>query len=67
MLVMLTYCKESMLMSGDMLLVASGRQERVESGLRLYTTRYLVLLLVSALGAVINALCTVAFSNLFDF
>ena len=64
MLVMLTYCKESMLMSSDMLLVATGKSERVESGIRLYCTRYLVLALVSILAAVLDSLCFRAFSRL---
>ncbi|MCL2495780.1 MAG: stage II sporulation protein M [Oscillospiraceae bacterium] len=65
-LVMLTYCKESMLMSGDMLLVLNNKQDKMESSLRLYITRYLVLLLVSVLAAALDALCFAAFSGIFE-
>lgn len=65
-LIMLAYCKESMLMSGDMLLMLTGKQERTESSLRLYATRYLVLLLVSILAAALDAICFSAFSGIFE-
>ena len=65
-LIMLAYCKESMLMSSDMALVLTGKQEQMESGLRLYVTRYLVLLLVAVLAAALDALCFAAFSGIFE-
>jgi len=65
-LIMLAYCKESMLMSGDMLLVLGNRQDQMESSLRLYVTRYLVLLLVSILAAALDALCFAAFAGIFE-
>ena len=65
-LLMLSYCKESMVMSGDMLLMLSGKVPRAENSLRLYTTRYLMLLLLSMLAAVLDALCFSAFSGIFE-
>jgi len=65
-LIMLAYCKESMLMSGDMLLVVSNKQEKMESSLRLYVTRYLVLLLASVLAAALDALCFAMFAGIFE-
>ena len=65
-LLMLAYCKESMLMSGDMLLVLTNKQEKMESSLRLYITRYLVLLLVSVLAAALDAICFAAFAGIFE-
>jgi len=65
-LIMLAYCKESMLMSGDMLLVLNNKQDKMESSLRLYVTRYLVLLLVSVLAAALDALCFAAFAGIFE-
>ncbi|MCL2300481.1 MAG: hypothetical protein FWC27_10105 [Firmicutes bacterium] len=65
-LIMLAYCKESMLMSGDMLLVLGNKQDKMESSLRLYTTRYLVLHLVSVLAAALDALCFAAFAGIFE-
>ena len=65
-LIMLSYCKESMLMSGDMLLVLHNKQDKMESSLRLYITRYLVLLLVSIPAAALDALCFAAFSGIFE-
>jgi len=65
-LIMLAYCKESMLMSGDMALVITGKQDKMESSLRLYVTRYLVLLLVGVLAAALDALCFSAFSGIFE-
>jgi len=53
-------------MSGDMLLVLTNKQEKMESSLRLYVTRYLVLLLVSVLAAALDALCFAAFANIFE-
>ncbi|MDR1464203.1 MAG: stage II sporulation protein M [Oscillospiraceae bacterium] len=67
MLIMLTYCKESMLMSGDMLLTVTGKQDRVESTVRHYTRRYLLLLLLSGGSAMVDALCFTAFAKLFSF
>jgi hypothetical protein len=65
-IVMLAACKESMLMSSDMLLMLNGKLERVESSLRLYTTRYFVLLLSSLAAAALDALCFAAFSGVFE-
>jgi len=65
-LVMLAGCKESMLMSGDMLLMLTGKLERPETGLRLYATRYMVLLLLCVLAAALDALCFAAFSGVFE-
>jgi len=65
-LTMLAYCKESMLMSGDMLLILNNKQDRMESSLRLYVTRYLVLMLVSVLAAALDALCFAAFAGIFE-
>jgi len=65
-LIMLAYCKESMLMSGDMALVLTGKQDKMESSLRLYVTRYLVLLLVTVLAAALDAMCFAAFSGIFE-
>jgi len=65
-LLMLSYCKESMVMSGDMLLMLTGKQPRAESSLRLYTARYLLLLLLSVFAAVLDALCFSAFSGIFE-
>jgi len=65
-LIMLAACKESMLMSSDMLLMLGGKLERAESSLRLYTTRYFVLLLSSAAAAAMDALCFAAFSGVFE-
>jgi hypothetical protein len=65
-LIMLAYCKESMLMCGDMALVITGKQDKMESSLRLYVTRYLVLLLVTVLAAALDALCFSAFSGIFE-
>ena len=66
MLIMLAYCKESMLMSGDMALVLANKQDKMESSLRLYITRFLVLLLVTVLAAALDALCFSAFSGIFE-
>ena len=66
MLIMLAYCKESMLMSGDMALVIANKQDKMESSLRLYVTRYLVLLLVGVLAAALDAICFSAFSGIFE-
>ena len=65
-LIMLTGCKESMLMSSDMLLMLNGKLERVESSLRLYTTRYFVLALTSILAAALDAACFSVFSGVFE-
>ncbi|MDR1733495.1 MAG: hypothetical protein LBR73_01225 [Oscillospiraceae bacterium] len=65
MLVMFTYCKEAMLMSGDMLLVATKRADRVESSLRSYAARFIVLLLASAGAALLDAVCFAAFARFF--
>ncbi|MDR2524934.1 MAG: stage II sporulation protein M [Oscillospiraceae bacterium] len=65
MLVMLAACKESMLMSGDMLLIASGKSDRVESNFRMFTARYFVLLLLCAGAAILDAACFRAFSGMF--
>ena len=65
-LLMLAYCKESMGMSGDMLLLLSGKQDRAESSLRLYTARHLMLVLLSFLAAVLDALCFSAFAGIFE-
>lgn len=64
-LVMLAACKESILMSSDMLLMLGGKLDRAESNLRLYSTRYAVLLLVSVIAAALDALCFSAFSGVF--
>ena len=66
MLVMLAACKESMLMSSDMLLLLGGKLDRAESGLRLYSTRYVVLLMVTAVAAVLDAICFAVFSGIFE-
>lgn len=65
MLIMLAACKESMLMSGDMLLVATGKADTVESSWRMFNARYLVLLLLSVIAALLDALCFRAFSGMF--
>jgi hypothetical protein len=65
-LVMLAYCKESMLMSGDMLLMATGKLEHAESSMRLFTSRYLMLLLITVLAAALDTLCFTAFSGVFQ-
>ena len=65
-LVMLAGCKESMLMSSDMLLMLNGKLERAESGLRLYSTRFMVLTMVSVIAAVLDALCFAVFSGIFE-
>ncbi|MDR3313841.1 MAG: stage II sporulation protein M [Oscillospiraceae bacterium] len=67
MLIMLAACKESMLMSSDMLLVATGKAECVESNWRMFSARYLVLLLLSILAALLDAVCFRAFSGMFPF
>ena len=65
-LIMLAGCKESMLMSSDMLLMLNGKLERAESSLRLYTTRYFVLVLTSVLAAALDAACFSVFSGVFE-
>ncbi len=67
MLIMLAACKESMLMSGDMLLIATGKSDCVESSWRMFNARYLVLLLLSILAALLDAICFRAFSGMFTF
>ncbi|MDR2752891.1 MAG: stage II sporulation protein M [Oscillospiraceae bacterium] len=65
-LIMLETCKDSMCMSGDMLLLVTGKLERAESPLRRYVSRYAAPLLCSALAAVLDALCFAAFHNVFQ-
>ena len=65
-LVMLAGCKESMLMSSDMLLMLGGKLERAESNLRLYSTRYFVLVLASIFAAALDALAFMVFSGVFE-
>ncbi|MDR2646502.1 MAG: stage II sporulation protein M [Oscillospiraceae bacterium] len=67
MLAMLTYCKESMLMAGDMLLVAAKKSEQAEVNLRLFALRFAVLLIPCALASVVDAACHLMFAGLFSF
>ncbi|MDR1928147.1 MAG: stage II sporulation protein M [Oscillospiraceae bacterium] len=65
MLILLAAAKEGMLMAGDMLLTVTGKQERVESGIRMYSLRFLVLAVLCVPAALLDALCFSAFSGLF--
>ena len=66
MLVMLSYCKESMAMAGDMLLLIGGKLEHAENTPRQYISRYLGLLAVSIFAAITDALCYAMFVGVFE-
>ena len=65
-MIMLSYCKESMAMSGDMLLMLTCKLTRTEGNLRAYASRYLLALLMTLLAALLDALCFSAFSGIFE-
>jgi len=65
-LIMLSCCKESMLMSGDMLMMISGKLEHTENTPGQYVSRYLGLLLLSVFAALADALCYAMFAGVFD-
>ena len=65
-LIMLSCCKESMLMSGDMLMMISGKLDHTETTPRQYVSRYLGLLLLSVVAALADALCYSMFAGVFD-
>jgi len=65
-LLMIGCCKESMAMSGDMLLLVTDKLPRAESTLRVYTSKYLLALLLSLVAALLDALCFSAFSGIFE-
>ncbi|MDR0531645.1 MAG: stage II sporulation protein M [Oscillospiraceae bacterium] len=66
MLILLSGCKQSMLMSGDMALMISGRLEQAETAPRQYFSRYLMLLPLSACAALLHALCFNMFAGMFE-
>ena len=65
-LIMLSYCKESMSMSGDMLMMIGGKLDQTENTLRQYISRYLGLLVVSIFAALVDAICYSMFAGVFD-
>jgi len=66
MLIMFSACKESMLMSGDMLLLLNGKIERAESSLQRYSMCYVVLVLASAIAATVDVITFAVFAGVFD-
>jgi len=65
-LLMLSYCKESMAMSGDMLMMLGGKLDRAETTPRQYISRYLGLFLLSVFAALTDAICYSMFVGVFD-
>ncbi|MCL2195204.1 MAG: stage II sporulation protein M [Oscillospiraceae bacterium] len=66
MLIMFSACKESMLMSGDMLLLLNGKIQRAESSLKRYSMCYVVLVVTSVIAAIVDAITFTVFSGIFD-
>jgi len=66
MLIMFSACKESMLMSGDMLLLLNGKIERAESSLRRYSMCYGVLVMTSVIAAAVDVITFTVFAGVFD-
>lgn len=65
-LIMLSCCKESMAMSGDMLMMIGGKLERAETTPRQYISRYMGLLVMSVAAALADALCYSMFVGVFE-
>ena len=65
-LIMLSCCKESILMSGDMLMMIGRKLEHTETTPMQYVSRYLRLLLLSVFAALADALCYSMFAGVFD-
>ena len=65
-LIMLSYCKESMSMSGDMLMMIGGKLEHTENTPRQYFSKYLGLLVASVLAALTDAICYSMFAGVFE-
>lgn len=66
-LAMLMCCSESLLMSYEILQTARDKRLSDENSLKMYFARYGVLLSITAVSALIDAICLIAFSRFFSF
>lgn len=64
---LLMCCNESILMSQDMFLVMMNKPAKNSSAIKMYCARYLVILIIAAIGAATDAICLLAFERFFEF
>ncbi len=64
---LLMCCNESLLMSQDMFLSMLNRPIKNQSAIKMYCARYIVILIISAIGAVTDSVCLLAFMRFFEF
>jgi hypothetical protein len=66
-LALLMCCNESVLMSQDMFAFMMNKPTKNQSSIKMYCARYLVILIISAIGAATDAVCLLAFERFFEF
>ena len=59
-------CNESVCMSRDMLMLVSFKNNEYTTGIKMYSIRYLIFVLISAVAALVDAVFLMLFSKLFN-